>query len=190
MGGRSWSSILVDAVSARMRAAVRSGTGPTRRRPAPSGTPNTVRTRAQRSTPPTESRTARDFSGRVQISYAPNPDGNADPGEVVWAWVPYDEDAGQGKDRPVLIIGVDGTALLALMLTSKDHDLDAADEARHGRYWHDIGSGDWDRRRRPSEVRIDRVLRLEASAVRREGARLDRGRFDAVAARVRQFHGW
>ena len=38
-------------------------------------------------------------------SYAPAPDGEPDPGEVVWAWVPYEEDASRGKDRPVLVIG-------------------------------------------------------------------------------------
>ena len=49
-----------------------------------------------------------DFAGRATISYAPHADGQADPGEVVWAWVPYEEDATQGKDRPVLVIGEDG----------------------------------------------------------------------------------
>ncbi|GAB5080487.1 hypothetical protein ARTHROSP310_36360 [Arthrobacter sp. AD-310] len=28
------------------------------------------------------------------------PDGEPDPGEVVWTWVPYQEDHGRGKDRP------------------------------------------------------------------------------------------
>ncbi len=38
-------------------------------------------------------------------TYAPAPDGNPDPGEIVWTWVPYEEDHSQGKDRPVLVIG-------------------------------------------------------------------------------------
>jgi hypothetical protein len=71
------------------------------------------------------------------------------------------------------------------MLTSKDHDRDAADEARWGRRWVDIGVGAWDRQRRPSEVRVDRVLRVDPGAVRREGAVLDRARFEEVAAAVR-----
>ena len=100
----------------------------------------------------------------------------ADPGEVVWAWVPYEEDASQGKDRPVLVIAMDGDDLLGLMLTSQDHDTRPDD----GRVWLDIGTGAWDRQGRPSEVRLDRVLRLAPSAVRREGAALDRTRFDAV----------
>ena len=126
-----------------------------------------------------------DFTGTPDLAYAPQPDGRPDPGEIVWTWVPYEEDHSQGKDRPVLLIGRDGDWLLALMLTSKDHDRDHDQEARHGRHWQDIGSGAWDSQGRPSEVRVDRILRVDATAVRREGAVLDRARFDEVAAAVR-----
>ncbi|MDQ1739435.1 MAG: hypothetical protein QOE53_1087 [Pseudonocardiales bacterium] len=122
-----------------------------------------------------------DFAGTVVPSYDPHPDGVADPGEVVWAWVPYEEDHNRGKDRPVLIIGRDSGYLLGLMLTSKDHDRDHADEARHGRHWLDVGSGGWDGQRRPSEVRLDRVLRLRPESVRREGAALSRPVFEQVS---------
>ena len=98
--------------------------------------------------------------------YAPELDGEPDPGEVVWGWVPYDEDPSRGKDRPVLLIGhteVDGADYWAgLMLTSQDHDRDAEDEARHGRHWMDVGVGDWDAEHRPSEVRLDRLIVLSA----------------------------
>jgi len=132
---------------------------------------------------------AGDARGPVRVEYRPRDDGRPDPGEIVWAWVPFEEDASQGKDRPVLVVGRDGDLLLGLMLTSKDHDRDAADEARHGRRWLDLGSGPWDPKGRPSEVRVDRVLRLRPEAVRREGATLDRRRFDAVAAGVRAARG-
>jgi hypothetical protein len=124
------------------------------------------------------------------IGYAPHPDGAPDPGEVVWAWVPFDEGDGRGKDRPVLVIGRRGEHLLALMLSSKDHDRDAADEARYGRYWTDVGPGPWDSRGRNSEVRLDRLLVLDPSGVRREGAALDRPRFDRVLAEARRTQGW
>ena len=127
-----------------------------------------------------------DFTGRPTLTYDPHPGELPDPGEVVWTWVPYEEDHSQGKDRPVLIIGRDDDWLLGLPMTSKDHDRDAADEARHGRHWIDIGAGAWDRQHRPSEVRVDRVLQLDPAAVRREGATLDRERFDQVAAAVRR----
>jgi hypothetical protein len=125
-----------------------------------------------------------------RIGYTPRADGAPDPGEVVWAWVPFDEGDGRGKDRPVLVIGRRGGDLLALMLTSKDHDRDAADEARFGRYWTDIGRGPWDARGRPSEVRLDRLLVLDPAGVRREGAALDRVRFDRVVAEARRVQGW
>jgi len=128
-----------------------------------------------------------DFRGTPEISYEPNP-GNgkvADPGEIVWTWVPFEEDHSQGKDRPVLVIGRDGPWLLALPLTSMDHDRDAVQEARAGRRWTDIGSGNWDNRGRASEVRVDRIVRVDPSRVRREGAVLDERRFDRVAAAVR-----
>lgn len=127
----------------------------------------------------------------VDVTYAPEDDDQPDPGEVVWAWVPYEEDASQGKDRPVLLLGrVPGgaDAWHALSLTSKDHDRDEAQEASQGRYWHDIGAGGWDRERRPSEVRLDRLLVLPGDAVRREGAALDRATFDSVIAAAQEFH--
>ena len=123
--------------------------------------------------------------GGSPSTYAPEIDGEPDPGEVVWAWVPYEEDPSQGKDRPVLVLDTDGDGWTGLMLSSQDHDRDAADEARHGRYWMDVGTGGWDSQRRPSEVRLDRLLRLERDGVRREGAALDERVFAAVVEAVR-----
>ena len=125
-------------------------------------------------------------------SYEPEADGQPDPGEVVWGWVPYEEDPTQGKDRPVLLIGrkeMEGEEYWAgLMLTSKDHDRDAEDEARHGRHWMDIGAGAWDAERRPSEVRLDRLVILRDDAIRREGAAVSREVFDRVVAEARRYH--
>lgn len=119
--------------------------------------------------------------------YRPEADGLPDPGEVCWAWVPYEEDPSQGKDRPVLVIAAgtaeDGEPLYAcLVMTSKDHDRDAEQEAAAGRHWMDVGAGAWDRERRPSEVRLDRVVPLRESEVRREGAALDPEIYAAVLA--------
>ncbi len=119
--------------------------------------------------------------GSIRFDYAPRRDGKPDPGEIVWAWVPYEEQDGRGKDRPVLIISRDRGQFYGLMLTSKDHNRDAADEARWGRFWMDVGAGPWDGRGRPSEVRLDRILQLPPTSVRREGAALDRAIFLRVA---------
>lgn len=125
----------------------------------------------------------------MESTYAPEADGEPDPGEVVWAWVPYEEDPTRGKDRPVLLLAKEGEDWLALQLTSHDHDLDAAQEAREGRFWMDIGSGSWDSRGRPSEVRLNRLLRLDPAGVRREGAALDPELFAAVIEASREFLG-
>lgn len=93
----------------------------------------------------------------------------------MWSWVPYEEDHSRGKDRPVLLVGRDGQWLLGLMLTSKDHDNGArADD------YVDVGTGPWDRQGRPSEVKLDRVIRLAPNAIRREGAVLGRQAFQEV----------
>jgi hypothetical protein len=120
----------------------------------------------------------------VDIAYAPDPDGEPDPGEVVWTWVPYEDDPARGKDRPVLVIARsdDGDRLVALVMTSKDHDRDQQQENREGRFWFDLGPGPWDPAGRPSEVRLNRFVVVDPDDVRREGAVLDRPRFDAVVA--------
>lgn len=121
------------------------------------------------------------------VTYRPRQDGRPDPGEVCWAWVPFEEDSRQGKDRPVLIVGERGQQWLALMLTSKDHDRESVEQRpdgvavdRFGHHWMDIGTGGWDREGRPSEVRLDRLLVLDA--VRREGAAVDEATFRRVVA--------
>ncbi len=126
-----------------------------------------------------------DFRGTATVRYAPSPNGLPEPGEVVWTWVPYEEDHSQGKDRPVLLVGTSGRYLLGLMLTSKDHDDDHQSED-----YVDIGTGAWDRQRRPSEAKLDRVLQINPRDVRREGAILDARRFGVVAAELRARHGW
>ena len=42
-----------------------------------------------------------------KVVYAPDLDGRADPGEIVWTWVVYEDDPTRGKDRPVLVVGRD-----------------------------------------------------------------------------------
>jgi hypothetical protein len=115
------------------------------------------------------------------IEYDPHlHNGKADPGEVVWGWVPFEEDPSQGKDRPVVVIGERGGELLTLMLTSKDHHRDAEHQAHEHRYWMDVGTGTWDREGRPSEVRLNRLIVLDPHAVRREGSVLPQEIFEKV----------
>ena len=118
------------------------------------------------------------------LEYSPDLDGLADPGEIVWAWVPYEEDPERGKDRPLLVVGRHHRSLLGLMLSSKepdDHELDD---------WLDLGSGKWDRDGRHSYLRLDRVFELAEDDIRREGSVLEPERFSKVVDVLRTRHGW
>lgn len=116
------------------------------------------------------------------LEYSPDLDGLADPGEIVWAWVPYEEDPRRGKDRPLLVVGRYRRMLLAMMLSSHGED-----DSPH---WLELGTGAWDSERRRSYLRLDRVFALEEDDIRREGATLEPERFARVAAELMRLHGW
>ena len=118
-----------------------------------------------------------------RLAYAPDLDGRADPGEIVWTWVVSEDDPTRGKDRPVLVVGRDRSVLLGLVVSSQE---------RHAAHpdWVGIGSGEWDYEDRPSWVRLDRVLDVPEEGIRREGAILARETFDVVAARLRADYAW
>jgi len=118
-----------------------------------------------------------------RLIYAPDLDGRADPGEIVWTWVVYEDDPTRGKDRPVLVVGRDRHTLLGLMLSSQAHHAEEPE-------WISIGAGSWDYDGRPSWVRLDRVLDVPEEGIRREGAILDRSTFELVAARLRAEYSW
>ena len=127
---------------------------------------------------------AGDFERTVHVEYTPHPDdGVADPGEVVWTWVPFEEHDGRGKDRPVLIVAREHTGtVLAVQLTSKRHD-GTADFV-------DVGSGHWDREGRESWANLERVMRLHHEGMRREACAMERQYFDLVVARLRNRYNW
>ncbi len=122
--------------------------------------------------------TTRRVATGTRVEYSPDIDGDADPGEVVWTWVPYEDDPSKGKDRPVLIFARSAYDLAGVPLTSKNKDGGAVA----------VGAGGWDRSGRPSYAKVDQLIVVRERDVRREGAVLDRGRFDAVVSGVGQHH--
>ena len=121
--------------------------------------------------------TARVAATDVRIEYTPHLDGDPDPGEVVWAWVPFEDDPTLGKDRPLVIVGRHGAVLSGVALTSKPRD-----------GWVDVGTGDWDSSHRRSYAKVDRLLDVEPHSVRREGAILNRRQFDQVVDAIVRRH--
>jgi hypothetical protein len=103
---------------------------------------------------------------RRMLAYSPKADGRADPGEVVWALVAYQDQPEVSKDRPVLVVGrKDPRTVLGLMLSSQPKRSDQSD---------------W----------LARVLELSDRGIRREGAVLDRARFSLVAQALRDRYHW
>ncbi len=117
--------------------------------------------------------------GVVSIEYSPHIDGDPDPGEIVWTWVPFEEDPSQGKDRPVVIIGRRGNMLVGVPLTTKHDDREPMVE---------VGTGDWDSEHRMSYARIWRLYDVDPLAMRREGAIITPEAFVAVVKAVDKYY--
>lgn len=115
----------------------------------------------------------------AKLEYAPNMDGDPDPGEIVWTWVPYVENDGRGKDRPVLILGrIDADTVFGCYVSTKHH-----------RDFISIGAGAWDAQGRESFVSPERILRVTHDGMRREGSVVPREKFEAAARGIVAYHG-
>lgn len=114
----------------------------------------------------------------LRISYSPEIDGDPDPGEIVWAWVPYAENDGRGKDRPVLLIArIDERSFAGCYLSTK---------RRYG--FVSVGRGRWDPQGRRSYLAPSRVLSVDIGGIRREGHVLVRDRFALAVSTVARMH--
>ncbi|PRI12135.1 hypothetical protein [Leucobacter massiliensis] len=172
------SSLLRSLASALLTPARRSGTRGPRRYPVSDG-PAPQQPSPGRSGPGATRDLSRAEIATLRPDYQPRPDGDPDPGEVVWTWVPYAENDGRGKDRPVLIIARLGEGAVAgCYLSTKPHSGFVS-----------VGSGAWDGQGRESFLAPERVLRVTADGMRREGHVLSRDRFDRAVTAVRRAHG-
>ena len=79
----------------------------------------------------------------------------------------------------MVIIGRTGDDLAGVQLTSKNKG--RGDQIA-------VGAGAWDPKGRPSYAKVDRLLTIDPDDVRREGAVLDRARFDDVVDHVAKYH--
>ncbi|PRQ11666.1 hypothetical protein C1Y63_04445 [Corynebacterium sp. 13CS0277] len=115
------------------------------------------------------------------IYYAPDMDGQADPGEVVWMTLADDE--GDTQERAFVVVGRTHHEIMALLISPN------AEHAEE-KTWLDIGSGVWESSGRNSWVRLDKVVTMPEDAIRRQGAVMPRRRYDRIAHRLRSEFGW
>lgn len=113
------------------------------------------------------------------IFYAPDMDGQAEPGEVVWFHVP----TSPPKERSMLVVGRDRHDVLGLLISSDDNHAEDED-------WMPIGSGEWKPTGEPCWVRMDKTLSIPETDLRRRGALFPARRFERVADHLRKRFDW
>ncbi|MDO4761390.1 MAG: growth inhibitor PemK [Corynebacterium sp.] len=117
------------------------------------------------------------------IFYAPNMDGQVDPGEVVFLFVPGETPADEPIERAIVVVARSGDQVAGL-LTSPNPE-HASKET-----WIDIGAGPWDPAGRQSWACLDKVIRVPELAIRRQGAVIPQRRFSRIANKLRSEYGW
>lgn len=118
--------------------------------------------------------------GSVRVTYSPDyPDDGPDPGEIVWARVPFEDDPKQSKDRPVLVLGrIEGTdKLAAVQLTT---------QVRAGK--DQLPVGKLPGQDKQSAVKLNRIIQVDASNYRREGSVVSKPAFEKVVGHVAAYH--
>lgn len=113
------------------------------------------------------------------IFYAPDMDGQAEPGEVVW----FNEPTTPPKERSMLVVGRDRHDVLGLLISSNE-DHAAEDE------WLPIGSGEWKASGEPCWIRLDKTLSIPETDLRRRGALFPARRFERIADHLRKHFDW
>lgn len=117
------------------------------------------------------------------IFYAPNMDGQVDPGEVVWFWVPDERAEAKLAERALVVVGRHGNLVMGLI--TSPNPMHALSEK-----WIDIGAGPWDDAGRKSWLRLDKIIKVPETAIRRQGAVIPLRRFHLIANRLRTDYGW
>lgn len=116
------------------------------------------------------------------VIYAPDMDGQADPGEVIWISIRTHKGA-ELELRAVLIIGRLKHTLLGLLISSNPAHA-------HKPQWIGIGSGPWDAEGAESFVCLDKLLEIPESGIQRRGVSMPERRFERIATRLRTDYGW
>lgn len=116
------------------------------------------------------------------VMYAPDMDGQADPGEVIWTYI-RTQKGGDLQLRSILIVGRHKHTLFGLLISADPEHI-----KKHN--WMRIGAGPWDRESRESSVCLDKVLEIPESEIQRRGVSMPERRFDRIAARLRSEYGW
>ncbi|WKD57220.1 hypothetical protein CAPI_03290 [Corynebacterium capitovis DSM 44611] len=113
------------------------------------------------------------------IYYAPDMDGQAEPGEVVWVTVPTNPP----QERSLVVVGREHRDVLGLLISpEEDHPT--------REHWLGIGSGEWEYNGNPCWVRLDKTVMVPESELHRRGTYIPPRRFERIANRLRDHFDW
>ena len=110
-------------------------------------------------------------------------DGQADPGEVIWVWIQPNLPGHPARERAMVVVGRSQHLLLGLLISPNP-------EHANEDNWIDIGSGGWDVAGCQCWVRLDKILEVPESTIRRQGAIIPKSRFERIAQRLRSDYSW
>ncbi|HCT14606.1 MAG TPA: hypothetical protein DIW82_07400 [Corynebacterium nuruki] len=116
------------------------------------------------------------------VIYAPDMDGQADPGEVIWYRIKRSKDTAP-ELRACLVVGRHNHTLLGLLISSNP-------EHAEDNNWILIGTGLWDPKGNPCWARVDRVVEIQESRIQRRGVSMPERRYDRIATVLRSEYGW
>ncbi|HIW91568.1 MAG TPA: type II toxin-antitoxin system PemK/MazF family toxin [Candidatus Corynebacterium avicola] len=138
-------------------------------------THTTARAKAVTVTTPTEEHAR-------PVIYAPDMDGQADPGEVIWYHILPDRYA-TPELRACIVVGRNRHTLLGMLISSNpDHDEEDN--------WVPIGAGLWDPRGNECWARADRIIEIPEADIQRRGVSMPERRYDRIAATLRDDYQW
>ncbi|WP_282939221.1 type II toxin-antitoxin system PemK/MazF family toxin [Corynebacterium auriscanis] len=116
------------------------------------------------------------------VIYAPDMDGQADSGEVVWVNIRIHK-SGELERRAVVIVGRNRNHLMGLLISS---NTDHANEDN----WLRIGHGPWNYDADENWVRLDKVLQFPEASIQRRGVSMPERRYERIATQLRKRFGW
>ncbi|WP_312979812.1 type II toxin-antitoxin system PemK/MazF family toxin [Corynebacterium sp.] len=116
------------------------------------------------------------------VIYAPDMDGQADPGEVVWYHVLPNRES-TPELRACVVVGRNRHTLLGMLISSNPEH--AEDDN-----WVAIGAGLWDPRGNECWARADRIIEIPEASIQRRGVSMPERRYDRLANALRRNYGW
>lgn len=117
------------------------------------------------------------------VFFTPDMDGQVDSGEVVWVCTPGETAHCAPQERAILVIARTRTEVIGLLISPNPQHTTEDN-------WLEIGTGEWDEDGRECWIRMDRVIEVPETQIRRQGTLFPPRRFERIANQLRTEYHW